>query len=86
MSARFCQFLTPPLSAAVRIESTPGRLVSAIYIHKEKISTMLLVFCGTLDICEQPLVITYMLSSAVWGWPAFVVYPISYHGFDWPDL
>ena len=44
----------------------PGRLASAIHIHKEKISTMLLIFCGTLDICEQPLIITYMPSSAVW--------------------
>ena len=69
MSARLCQFLTPsPLSAGVCIEPnplTPGRLASAIYIHKEKNSTMLLIFCGTLDICEQLLVIAYMPSSAV---------------------
>ena len=41
----------PSLSAAVRIEPTPlspGRLASAIHIHKEKISTstILLIFCG----------------------------------------
>ena len=47
-SARFCQFLTPPLSA-LRIEPTPGRLASAIRIHKGKISSMSLMHCGALE-------------------------------------
>ena len=51
----------PPVSA-LSLPPPP----SAIPIHKDKIATMLLIFCGTLDISEQPLVITYMPSSAVW--------------------
>ena len=68
----FANFLPP--SPLVRIcphwtyPSSPRTFgVRNLHPLKEKISTMLLIFCGTLDICQQPLVITYLPSSAVWA-------------------
>ena len=56
----------PHLSALSLPPSPRAFGVRNLHPLKEKISTMLLIFCGTLDICQQPLVITYMPSSAVW--------------------